>query len=576
MTELIPSIDGPKLSPFPGAINNIQLQEYLGPATTRIYPEDKPLSHSFRVNIEGEEYRLTVFRFFSLDQLRSFGPNECDRDDQMRYTLDPFYAECRAFGLLGEKEENGLISVRCYGYAFLPEAIEHQMQKEFNVSDWGRQPGDEQLPLRAIVKDYICSELCRSEQLYAMSSNLGKLNDMGIFNMNVREENYAHGLLIDFSIAITVPHLQLLPELRSMHDICEDMHSDCRTFQTMAYEVLSRNGDDPGEAFTTLSPRNIARASLKSASIDNWETEENDDEWEPEDIDDETESEESDYEPEPEDIDYETEPEESDDEPELEETDEGAVPPLNNSASLVEDLSAPQKSKYLQLLSQVISAAEEARFLRQDNFDMSAMKVDIGDVGGTGEDDEDNTKLRSDLGAGYKKMIRAAGELYVFELLSTNLGLPLCRAHWKSKIRQYVTEHPKYAKMEMEPCLGGKTASLVYSDYESALTTLLINEGYLEKRWTGRNPTYYIDVKTTVGGCGDPFSMSNSQDERMRFTTNGPGGTFPHDRIYIIFRVYNFGKKSIGCAIYVDPEALRIKGALKLSRTWAVVPGRLT
>ncbi|KAI0549334.1 hypothetical protein F4679DRAFT_547579 [Xylaria curta] len=254
---------------------------------------------------------------------------------------------------------------------------------------------------------------------------------------------------------------------------------------------------------------------------------------------------------------------------------EKLIPPLNSGASSVEDLDAPRESKYLQILNQVISAAREARFLRQDSIDTSTMEAAIGDVDGTGDDDDD-TKLRSDLGAEYKQKIGAAGELYVYELLSTKIKLPLlCREDWKSNIKKYVTEHPKYANME--PWSGSETADLVYFDVESALTALLINGGFLDKkRWTSKKPTYYIEVKTTPGGCGAPFFMSDPQYQRMQATTNGPEGTFPHHRIYIIFRVYNLGKKSIGHTIYVDPESLRAKGALKFTGgNWAVVPGRL-
>ncbi|KAI0189712.1 hypothetical protein EV127DRAFT_495663 [Xylaria flabelliformis] len=294
-----------------------------------------------------------------------------------------------------------------------------------------------------------------------------------------------------------------------------------------------------------------------------------------------------------------------------------AIPPLNNNTGLVEDLDASRDSKYLKILKQVISAAQETRFLRKGNLDKSTMKVDINDVDESNDDDEsnndsesndddesndidefndddddddnntkprdefndddddDNTKLRDDLGAGYKKMIGAAGELYVYELLSTNLELPsFARRDWKSNIKKYVTEHPKYANMVAWS--GVETADLVYPDVKGALTDRLIKGGYLNKKlWTGRKPTYDIEVKTTPGGCGTPFFMSNSQYQRMQTTSNGPRGTFPHDRIYIIFRVYNLGKKSIGHTIYVDPESLRTKGALKFTpEKWTVVPGR--
>ncbi|KAI0866636.1 kinetochore Sim4 complex subunit FTA2-domain-containing protein [Xylaria cubensis] len=285
MTDSIPQIDGPKLSPFRGAIENIQFKEYLGPSITRYQSKDNALSHVFRVHIEGKEYCLKVFGFVRLEQLWlsvPFVPDD-DRwptDHLVRYSLDPFYAECRAFGRLEEEGKNGSIAVQCHGYIFLPQAIEHQIQKEFNIN-WCRQPGDEKLLLRAILTDYLRSDLCRGEQLCALRSKLEKLNDMGILNMNIREENYGRGLLIDFSMAITAPHLRLVVGPRSKGEIFQDFCYDRISFDKMA-ERVREDGDDPRESFTTLSPQNIARVSDKGESNDKWESEESNDEEEAE------------------------------------------------------------------------------------------------------------------------------------------------------------------------------------------------------------------------------------------------------------------------------------------------------
>lgn len=131
-------------------------------------------------------------------------------DDLVRYHLDPFYAECRAFGLLSEKKKDDALAVRCHGYTFLPQTVEHQIQKQFGLDNWNRQPEDEGHLLRAIVKDYIpFKSVCGRKTLSAMRSNLKQLNDMGIFNMDIREDNYRGGRLFDFSIAVTSPHISL-------------------------------------------------------------------------------------------------------------------------------------------------------------------------------------------------------------------------------------------------------------------------------------------------------------------------------------------------------------------------------
>lgn len=59
----------------------------------------------------------------------------------------------------------------------------------------------------------------------------------------------------------------------------------------------------------------------------------------------------------------------------------------------------------------------------------------------------------------------------------------------------------------------------------------------------------------------------------MRTKTNGPDGKDRQDSIYVVFRVFNLGKRSMGCAIYVDPDAMRVQGTLNFrAETWSVVP----
>lgn len=103
----------------------------------------------------------------------------------------------------------------------------------------------------------------------------------------------------------------------------------------------------------------------------------------------------------------------------------------------------------------------------------------------------------------------------VYELLSNaNVGLSFPRTRWQSIIRTYVTVHSDYA--DMGPWTGIETADFVYTDFDSVLTTALIDNGYLNKEtWKGREPTYYIDVKTTTGVCETPFMMSKSQCKRV-------------------------------------------------------------
>lgn len=94
--------------------------------------------------------------------------------------MDPFFAECRAFGRLLETKQDNLLAVRCHGYAFLPAAVEHciakQFGEQFQVADWNRKPEDKGHSLRAIVKDYIhFNSLYGRKKLSTMRSNIEKL-----------------------------------------------------------------------------------------------------------------------------------------------------------------------------------------------------------------------------------------------------------------------------------------------------------------------------------------------------------------------------------------------------------------
>lgn len=162
----------------------------------------------------------------------------------VRYQLDPFYAECRAFGQLVGEQKDHLFAVRCYGYIFLPPAIELRITQQFGISDWNREAADEGRPLRAILKDYIRFKTPFGRKKFPeMRDTLKKLNDMGIYNMDIREANYLGGRLFDFSIAITVPHISFWEKLRPTSQILEDMDYDLNAFDAIAKRVTAERND---------------------------------------------------------------------------------------------------------------------------------------------------------------------------------------------------------------------------------------------------------------------------------------------------------------------------------------------
>ncbi|KAI0376491.1 kinetochore Sim4 complex subunit FTA2-domain-containing protein [Hypomontagnella monticulosa] len=243
MADLIPNYRGPKLSPFRGNIEDIQFEKLLGPDQEHHSSDHLPHSRVFQVKIEGRIYALKIFNFFSLDEIRPFHPDAEDllTDDVVLYELDPFYAECRAFGLLVEKKKDNTLAVRCHGYVFLPRSVERSIKKKFGIDNWNRHPEDKGQPLRAIVKDYIRYNSVFGRKTFpAMRSNIDKLNKMGIYNMDIREENYRGGRLFDFSLAITSPHISLSLRARSKSQVEEDVRCDLKCFDELVEKEVER------------------------------------------------------------------------------------------------------------------------------------------------------------------------------------------------------------------------------------------------------------------------------------------------------------------------------------------------
>lgn len=248
-------------------------------------------------------------------------------------------------------------------------------------------------------------------------------------------------------------------------------------------------------------------------------------------------------------------------------------PPLLYS---LHDHTAQDNMQYRTLLTRVLLAARRATFPSSGPLNMSELNEAL-----SGEeichrfDDFDGIDIRNvfhpDNQHERDKKIGAAGELYVFELL-TRLDPALTDwsdVNWQSTIRRYVTIHPDYANMK--PWYGGETADITYDDTEGIFTALLIDHGFFDaEEWRDKHPKYYIEVKTTTGHLRTPFYMSKYQYERMRAVHNRSD----HSEVYMILRVFDICGDNIGMSVYLDPEQLRLDGGLIFTgETWSVVPG---
>ncbi|KAF3059432.1 hypothetical protein GL218_05145 [Daldinia childiae] len=224
---------------------------------------------------------------------------------------------------------------------------------------------------------------------------------------------------------------------------------------------------------------------------------------------------------------------------------------------------------YCALLSQVIRMARKSRLL-SEAMDLSVL-LDVM----TGNNIINNTLFNEldlfdpQLGMSRferDKKVGAAGELFVYELLSSMSPAlrGFSRANWTSTIRKYVTVHPDYA--DMGSWSGIETSDLEYKDDNNKLTEVLISKGLLPSIWRGSRPKYYIEVKTTPGGRDTPFYMSDAQYHKMESLST-------EDSIYVIFRVSELYSGRITVDIYVDPIKLVEEGRLVFTADrWTVKP----
>ncbi|KAI9372834.1 hypothetical protein BJX61DRAFT_542344 [Aspergillus egyptiacus] len=238
--------------------------------------------------------------------------------------------------------------------------------------------------------------------------------------------------------------------------------------------------------------------------------------------------------------------------------------------SAPEPIILPTDAGYRTLLRHVVSAAVEAVFPSRGPFDMATLTHTLdsygSDLGASSFGLRTMDKIERD------KRVGAAGELFVFELLS-RLTLPdFSRDNWKSTIRHYVRVHDEYS--DLAPWDGRETADMLYTDSAGLFTALLIEKGYLPaETWEGRRPTYYLEVKATTGSWETPFYMSKSQYQRMQNPSGGAAGGRPLECVYVVFRVFNLGRDSVGVKVYVDPESMRERRELLFTaETWSVTP----
>lgn len=124
--------------------------------------------------------------------------------------------------------------------------MEQQIEREFGFSDWNRGEEHQGEPLRAILKDFIRWKTPFHCKKFAdLRKNLKTLNHKQlILNMDINEDNYVGGRLVDFSIAMTNPHILFQPGLRTKRRNRLDVGFDLACFDEMVEEYEARKEED--------------------------------------------------------------------------------------------------------------------------------------------------------------------------------------------------------------------------------------------------------------------------------------------------------------------------------------------
>lgn len=137
--------------------------------------------------------------------------------EEVTYHMDPFYAECRAYGRIKQGRVPGTrkltrdVAVSCHGFLFLKDR-DKELLKQRGI-DLEEQYLDVQAgqidQARAIVKELIPPAIghgITSKNVRYVLSDIRCLKMLKIYNGDVRLENFMGRKLVDFGYAITEPH----------------------------------------------------------------------------------------------------------------------------------------------------------------------------------------------------------------------------------------------------------------------------------------------------------------------------------------------------------------------------------
>ena len=171
----------------------------------------------------------------------------------------------------------------CHGFLFLTQADEDRL-KAYNVDLETNNLGKRNFPRHptpAIVKDLIIPGECINEKNASkILKGICALFDHGIFNRDIRTDNFVDGKLVDFGSSMILPHyvLDSLPERQQIGIRCADfvMFDDMIEENEIGFSFRAQPGLTDvarigGKTLTTfhhlVSPRKPALKSQPSRAV---------------------------------------------------------------------------------------------------------------------------------------------------------------------------------------------------------------------------------------------------------------------------------------------------------------------
>ncbi|KAF2181313.1 hypothetical protein K469DRAFT_713737 [Zopfia rhizophila CBS 207.26] len=253
--ELLPPCNGPKLHPFGDKSLHIDFQGLLnGSGSSDSSSEGEGQSFVFKALIDSKPFAIKLFKFFDIEEARALFEdfqNDEMPDDVFVANVDPFFAECRAYGRIDEfykkhsgKKDPGRIAAPCYGYIYITKEQEASLQSQFGSLEWNRANSDADKQIRALVKQFIPNEPIDTKvrSIQRMVKDLKTLQSIGVYPRDICARNYRGGLLVDFGMALTEPScvLNVLPEWMARKERKRDRGAFDEMIQELGIKTLVR------------------------------------------------------------------------------------------------------------------------------------------------------------------------------------------------------------------------------------------------------------------------------------------------------------------------------------------------